>query len=484
MTAVLPEDWRTWSPPEKKKLLSTLEKAAATKRWELWLKTARPEQIPPENYRTIYWRGGRGSGKTRSSAEAFAELIRQYPYRDGEPNEWGVVAPTFGDCRDICMEGPSGLITALGGKVAGGKLLRKGPLIDNWNRSMGQLYLRDGTVIYADGADDGALRVQGKNMRGVWADEIGLWKAWKTAWDESIKYAVRIAPAKRIVSGTPKRNMPAIELVRRLLKDPRVENRRLRTEDNADNLSPEALEEFLEAKGTPLGQQELEGDVLEEAEGAMWTRDATKADAEQLGLIISERGQLADDTGSIVFADRTVRLGRRIITLDPSEGNEDSDEQGTCAAAAGADGRYYVLYCRGDRISNMAWLTAASNLHDRLRGDRVYYEKNGALGFKDLLEQQFPQLPVGRVTAKQGKRLRAEPVAGVYARRKVTHVILPDNDLSELEAQMTSWTGAPGELSPGQLDTLVYAITELHGLSRPAKSRSAASQVLPQTTSR
>lgn len=484
MTVTLPEGYESWTPAEKAKLLRTLEKAAANRRWELWCKSARPDQIPPAQWRTIYWRGGRGSGKTRSSSEALAELIRQYPFKEGEPNEWGVVAPTFGDCRDICMEGPSGLIIALGGRIAGGKLIRKGPLIDNWNRSMGQLYLRDGTVIYADGADDGALRVQGKNMRAVWADEIGLWKSWKTAWDESIKYAVRIPPAKKIVSGTPKRDRSAIELVRRLLKDPKVVNRRLLTEDNAANLDPEALEEYLEAKGTPLGKQELEGDVLEEAEGALWTRDAAKADAEQRGLIIPESGRLADDMGSIVFADRTVELGRRIITLDPSEGKEGNDEQGMCAVAIGRDKRYYVLYCRGDHLSPMAWLNAADGLHQRIRGDRVYWEKNGALGFRTLLQQQFPHLPVGEIVAKQGKRLRAEPVAGVYARRLVTHVILPDNDLGPLEAQMTSWTGAAGEESPGMIDTLVYAITELHGLHRPARSHSYAGKVLPGMVSR
>lgn len=479
MTITLPEGWRTWSEPEKKLLLTTLEKAAATRRWELWLKSARPEQVPPAEWRTIYWRGGRGSGKTRSSSEAFAELIRQHPAREGEPNEWGVVAPTMGDARDVCMEGPSGLIIALGGRVGGGKLIRKGPLISQWNRTPGQLFLRDGTVIYADGADDGALRVQGKNMRGVWADEIGLWKSWRTAWDESIKYAVRIPPAKRIVSGTPKRNMPAIELVRRLLKDPRVENRRLKTEDNAANLDPDALEEFLEAKGTPLGQQELEGDVLEEAEGALWTRDAAKADAQQLGLILSERGHLTDEMDALVFADRTVKLGRRIVAVDPSEG--EGDEQGTSAVAVGKDGRYYVLYARGDHLAPMAWLKMAAGMYDRIKGDRFVYEKTGAMFLKPLLEQEFPTLPLAKEDATQGKRTRAESASALYARRLVTHVLMTDNDLTGLEAELTSFTGDPGEPSPGQLDALVWALHNLHKGSRPARSRSVAGMSLPSS---
>ena len=481
-------DQRT--PEERKQILTVLELAAAKKRRNQWfLGDARPEQIPPDDWwypdhpqRSIYYRGGRGSGKTRSAGEVFAELIRRNPYLPDEPNEWGVVAPTFSDARDTCIEGPSGLIAALGGRAAGGKLVRTGPLISNWNRSMGQLYLKDGTVIYADGADDGALRIQGKNLRGVWADELGLWRKWRLAWDESIKYAVRIAPAKRVMSGTPKRNMPAIELVRRLLHDPRVINRRLRTEDNAANLDPMTLEELLEARGTALGAQELEGDVLEEAEGAMWTRDPVKAEAEQLGLIISEVGALSEDMTSLVFPDRVVKIRRTYVALDPSEGGEESDEQGTVAASLGHDGRYYVLYARGDRTSPMAWLKAAQGMYERLGAQAVLLEKDGALGFKMTLEANFPDLKYEFVSSQgKNKTIRAEPIAALYARRLVTHVLLPDgSSLTGLEAQMTSWTGDVGQPSPGQLDALVYALRELRGNASPARSSPVAGMRLPQ----
>jgi len=445
-----------------------------------WRKQARPEQLLPDgDWRTTYWRGGRGSGKTRSSAEGFAELLRANPVTPEHGNEWAVIAPTFGDARDVCIEGDSGLIRALGGKSGGGRLVDKGPLIAAWNRSMGQLYLVDGTVIYADGADDGALRIQGKNLRGCWADEIGLWVRWRTAWDESIKYAVRKYPAQRIVSGTPKRNMPAIELVRRLVHDPNVVNRRLLTEDNADNLSPAALAELLEAKGTALGAQELEGDVLEEAEGAMWTRDPAKADADRLGLIVAEPAQIDAHAGTLTFAadGRTVRLGRRVVALDPAEG--EGDEQGRAVVAVGADKRYYVLHAAGEHLSPMGWLRTSVGVFDRYRGDRLVYEKNGAMFLRPLLEQEFPQVPTDHVTATQGKRTRAEPIAALYARRMVTHAILPGEDLGPLEAQMTSFTGDPGEASPGMVDALTWCIAYLHGISRPARSVSVAAMQLP-----
>ena len=64
------------------------------------------------------------------------------------------------------MEGGSGLLRALAGAYD-----RKA-----WNRSLGTLTLLDGSKVFIDGADDGAERIQGKNLRGAWCDEIGLWK--------------------------------------------------------------------------------------------------------------------------------------------------------------------------------------------------------------------------------------------------------------------------------------------------------------------
>ena len=60
--------------------------------------------------------------------------------------------------------------------------------------------LESKTVVYIDGADDGGLRIQGKNLRGAWADEVGLWRRWRIAWEESLRYAVRIGPARIIAA--------------------------------------------------------------------------------------------------------------------------------------------------------------------------------------------------------------------------------------------------------------------------------------------
>jgi predicted phage terminase large subunit-like protein len=203
-------------------------------------------------------RGGRGGGKTWTGANTLAELIQTSP-----PGEWAAIGPTYGDARDTCIESAeSGLLAAFG-------LPRT---YAGWNRSMGELRLPGGSVVYADGADDGALRIQGKNLRGAWCDEIGLWKRWEVAWDESLRFAVRKAPGKIIATGTPKRNMPAIKLIRRLVADTTVAKSLLRTEDNAANLHPATVADLMVMAGTPLGMQELEGAVLDDAEGGYFLR--------------------------------------------------------------------------------------------------------------------------------------------------------------------------------------------------------------------
>ena len=405
-----------------------------------WRSTARLEQLPPAHWQRVWYvRGGRGGGKTWTGSNAFAELITE-----SEPGEWGVIAPTYGDARDTCIESDeSGLIKALGGRCGpNGVLLERGPNIASWNRSMGDLRLRNGSVVYADGADDGALRIQGKNLRGAWCDEIGLWRRWKTAWDESLKYAVRKAPARIIATGTPKRGMPAITLVKRLLADPKVAASLLRTEDNAANLDADTLADLLAAKGTALGRQELEGEILDEAEGALWTHDEAKARELGLGLIV--HGQLPADG-----------LGRRVLAVDPSDGEEDSDEYGLAVVTAHESGRKFVLASDGVRLGPDGNVEHTAAMFGRWDCDVVVVEKNhGGAYLPAMLRQR--DLPVVTVTASQGKRTRAEPVAAQYGLNGagVVHV----GAFPELEDQMTAFTGAPGEPSPDRLDALVWGV--------------------------
>jgi predicted phage terminase large subunit-like protein len=391
-----------------------------------WRFQARSPQLPPDGeWRTWYIRGGRGGGKTWTGSHTLSEWIAQNPGKD-----WAIVAPTYGDARDVCVEGPSGLLSALG-------LPRH---YKPWNRSLGELNLPGGGTVYIDGADDGALRIQGKNLAGLWADEVGLWRQWKLAWDESIAFAVRIDPARIIATGTPKRGHP---LVKRLMDDETVARTVVRTLDNAPNLSRAALDELLRRyEGTELGRQELEGDILSDVPGALVKRDQIQyAQAPRR----YHENELVPDYSRIVVA------------IDPAGTyGPDSDETGIVVAGSREDLGFVIDDLSG-RFPPLEWARRAIRAYDEHSADAIVVETNFG---GDMVEQTLRSAGftghVIKVTASRGKALRAEPVTSKYEQGLIYHV----RPFPELEDQLCSYTPDTKE-SPDRMDALVWAFTEL-----------------------
>lgn len=420
----------------------------------LWSQNAREDQRQPGgHWDTWLVRGGRGSGKTHTGANTMVQWILDdrdaMVYVQGS---WGIVGPTFGAAWTVCVEGESGILAAFGTTMSEVRQGKSKYVSHAW-RTHGEIRLRDGDTIYVDSANDGADRVQGKNLKGVWCDELGMWAKWEQAWDESIKYACRKSGSKIVATTTPKVSRPAAKLIRRLLQDPDVPVAKLRTIDNAANLSASFIDSVVgRAKGTRLEKQELEGELLDDVTGAMWSYP--------------------------LLADTTVRdvpetFKEVYIGVDPSDGKESSDEQAYTVAGLGYDNHLYVLESWGDRVSPNAFLRKAVDAAVRWKATLVV-ERNHGRGFLDLALSQVQKdmgtnVPVQLVNASKGKRTRAEPVAALYERKFVHHVkpvqrtddgdYVADDNLSELEDQMCSFTGALGEKSPDRLDSLVWAIT-------------------------
>lgn len=410
---------------------------------------ARSSQRPPEDWRRVWYvRGGRGSGKTRAGSVALASLIVDHW---DEPGEWAVVAPTAGDARTTGMESlTSGLLVALGARVAaGGTLLERGPFIHNYSKTTATLYLKNGGVVFCDGADDGGYRIQGKNLKGLWADEIGLWKGWRAAWDESIRYAVRISPAKIIATGTPKRAMPARELVKRLLDDDvtkggRTVCTRLRTVENQANLDEETLSDFLAHMGTALERQELEGELLDEVEGALWC--------------IAQLDELR--------VEKAPEMTRVVVGVDPA-GTVDGDTTGIVVVGRDRAGHVYVLADYTGHYSPHAWGQRVAEAAENWKADRIVAERNyGGDMVEEVIRTSGTSVPVRVVNASRAKRVRAEPVAalaGDPARPETWqgrrfHLVGSHRGLEE---ELINWTPEERNWSPGHLDALVWAV---HGL--------------------
>jgi len=475
-----------------------------------WRQTARPEQLLPERdntWRVLYLSGGRGSGKTRAGAQGLADLV--LADTDGE-GEYGIIAPTYADAWTKCVEGESGILRALGTSMAEIKDHRSKTVRSAW-RTYGQVVLHNGIIIYADSAAEGGLRIQGRNLKAAWCDEVGLWDKWDTTWNESLRYAVRMGASVIIATGTPKAARPAAKLVRSLVRDEPQHGgvivRRLRTVDNRKHLSEAFYRAVIGAnKGTRLEQQELEGVLLDDVPNSLWTRE------------LIERIQVPVISGP----EGEAYLRNAVIGVDPSDGSENSDEQAytIMGLGFGGDDTVYVaenwggqesppLFARRvvlkaiewearivvERNHGGKWMVAmfhqvikelqaecANCAHEHAKAGRCRDEECECRKFE-------PVMPPGRVPyveevwSSQNKRTRAEPVAALYQRNKVKHCKMLAKDafgelavesMVELEDQMCTFTGAAKERSPDRLDSLVWGMTKFLYLSgrEPEAARS------------
>ena len=168
-------------------------------------------------------------------------------------------------------------------------------------------------------------------------------------------------------------------------------------------------------------------------------------------------------------AFRGVDLTRIVVALDPAGGDTPGhDESGIVAAGRAADGHYYVLADKTGKHSADARGRETCLLALELGADAIVVETNygGDMARQNVvqawaeLERQgktrgLPMPRIVDVTAKKGKRLRAEPIAQLYENGMVHHCA----EFPALETQMVTWL--PGMDSPDRMDAAVHALTEL-----------------------
>lgn len=178
----------------------------------------------------------------------------------------------------------------------------------------------------------------------------------------------------------------------------------------------------------------------------------------------------------VLRVDAAPSSQRRVVAVDPSDGLEAGDEYGVCVASRGRDGDGYVEHSDGWRMSPRKMAEATIEIYHDLQADAIAVERNhGGRWIETTLRSVDAAAKIKMVWASEGKRTRAEPVAGLFEpavddddRRPRAHMVGFHEDL---EAELTSFTGGPGEVSPNRLDALVWAFTELVIRPRhPAKS--------------
>ena len=390
--------------------------------WPFW---ARDDQLPPGgDWTTWLVLGGRGAGKTRTGAEWVRGLVEgDTPLSGGTASRIALVSEDYGDARAVMVEGESGLLA----------LSPKG-WRPAWRKSTRELEWPNGAKATLFSAEDPeALR--GPQHHAAWVDEFAKYTYAQETWD-MLQFGLRLGERPRQVVTTTPRPTPSLK---RLMNDPHTAVTRASTYANRANLAASFFGAIVARyEGTHLGRQELDGELIEETPGALWARTQI------------EEARVAEAPA----------LSRIVVAIDPpvSSGPR-ADECGIVAAGLAKDGRCFVLADKSVQgLGPVGWAEAAIALFRELHADRMVAEVNqGGELVRSVLEQIDPGIPLRLVRASRGKIVRAEPVAALYERGKVSHVgVFP-----ELEDQMCSFAGAQGAASPDRLDALVWALTEL-----------------------
>lgn len=371
---------------------------------------------PPGDWFCWLLRSGRGFGKTRTGAEFVIERAGNYPHI-------GLIGKTKADVRDTMIE------------VGESSIIRCSPpwFMPEYEPSKRRLTWPNGSVAVAFSGDD-PDQLRGPEHDTVWIDELAKMRYPQDTWD-NLELGLRLGTDPRVVCTTTPRPIPIIKM---LIADPDTVDVVGSSYENEANLSPHFIKRILKRyEGTRLGQQEIHGGILDDVLGALWNR------------------AMLEDTRVSEIPD----LARIVVAIDPAAS---TGETGIVVVGKG----WYQDDWHGFTLDDLTlsgspgtWGMAAVSAYHKWKADAIVGEVNNG---GDMVEHVIRTVPGGKnvrykcVRASRGKRIRAEPVAGLFEQNRGHHV----GFLADLEDQLCSWTPEDRE-SPDRLDAQVWAYTEL-----------------------
>ena len=391
-----------------------------------WAKISREKQRTPDERKVGEWEtwlilAGRGWGKTLTGAQDLVNHALMFP---GSIN--AVVAPTSGDLRRVCFNGPSGI-----NRVVPQEALWKGAG-KAYNSGTSELRFSNGSLIQGFAAIE-PQRLRGPQFHRAWCDELAAWR-YPEAWDQ-LMFGLRLGKnPQSIVTTTPR----PTQIIRDLVKDNGTHITKGDTFENEANLAGKALRKLKEKyEGTRLGRQELYAEVLEDVEGALWKRATLE------NCRVTEYPPMT----------------RIVISVDPSATkSEDADEVGIIVAGLGTNKHAYIFEDLSATLSPDETCVKAINAYTLWEADRIVAEaNNGGDWIETLLRTRKRNVSYKKLHASRGKQARAEPVAALYEQKRVHHVGV----LAQAEDELCTWEPNLGMASPNRLDAIVWAVTEL-----------------------
>ncbi|MET0604911.1 MAG: terminase family protein [Beijerinckiaceae bacterium] len=400
-----------------------LTKALATS----WTFQGRPDQFaPPGDWTAWIMLGGRGAGKTRAGAEWITALaLGEAPFADRPTSPLALVGETAADVREVMIDGVSGL-----------RAIRAGSMRPVFEATRRRLVWPNGAVAQCFSAED-PDQLRGPQFAAAWCDELAKWRYPDAAWD-NLQFALRLGDRPREMVTTTPRPIP---LLKRLIADRRNVVTRAKTSDNAWFLAPAFLDSIVSRYvGTRIGRQELDGEIIDERQGALFSRAAI------------EKARVPSPPA----------LARIVVAVDPpASSSRRADSCGLIAAGIDSNGVVFVI---ADATLSSArpaeWARAALALYHRCEADAIVAEVNqGGDMVAAVLREADASAPVISVRATRGKYLRAEPVAHLFEQGRIRLV----GAFPALEDEMCDFAadGLSSGRSPDRLDAFVWAVTAL-----------------------
>ena len=184
------------------------------------------------------------------------------------------------------------------------------------------------------------------------------------------------------------------------MAEPETVITRMTTQENERWLANRFLKAIVARyTGSVLGRQELEGELIEDLPGALWTRGMFRMDAASVP-------------------------GRVVVAVDPpATGHERSDACGIVVAGrVGEDEAVVLADASFAPAAPDAWARRAVAAFHEHGADCIVAEVNqGGDMVRAVIAQVDADVPVREVRASRGKWVRAEPVAALYANGRVAH---------------------------------------------------------------
>lgn len=427
-----------------------------------WDFLARDNQLPPAEWGKegcYIWnlRCGRGYGKTRTAGETFKGKIQIGGYK-----YTSLCGATAEEVRDIMVNGESGLMNC-------GDIHFK-PI---YKPAIKKLFWPNGaitSIFYGTEPE----KSRGAQSDLVWMDEIHKWRYPEVTFDNLI-FGLRLGQNPlAIVTSTPKPTSFTRELENKKTEDgkPAIITTTGSTFENKDNLSPVFFSAIISKyKGTRLGLQELEAEILDDNPNALFKREIIRRDK-------------VDKLPSNSF------IYRIVVGVDPaaSSNQKTSNHTGIIVVIEGgapdalASGHevlsknkkhYYVIEDSSIIGKPAEWGARVRLMETRYIPGTILVENNqGGEMASSVIRTAGVKTKIQPVRAVADKELRAMPVSQISEQGRIHFLTkstywnnIEGNNLDVLEAELCEWI--PGEDSPDRMDAFVHAINYLEGEETP-----------------